>query len=139
MKRAIALILLSVAFFVPGVAQQKPVKIVFDCTSSDTLTHQAAMRHLSMMASAYPESRFELVLYGASMPMVLTGKSTVSKSIGQLVKSKNVEIKICQYTLERNKVDKSQLLPGVATVPDGIMEIVTKQGEGWAYIKEAHH
>jgi len=137
MKKAFAVAIVLVAASMVH-AQQKPVRIVFDCTSPDTLTHQAAMRHISLMASSYPDSKFELVLYGASMPMVLKGKSTVSKSIGQIVQNKNVEIKICQYTLDRNKVDKSQLLPGVNTVPDGIIEIVTKQSEGWGYIKEAH-
>jgi len=32
-------------------------------------------------------------------------------------------------------VDKSQLLPNVQIVPDGIGEIVAKQNAGWGYIK----
>ena len=38
--------------------------------------------------------------------------------------------------MKRHNVDASQLLPGVTVVPDAIMEIVTKQNEGWGYIKE---
>jgi hypothetical protein len=41
-------------------------------------------------------------------------------------------------TMKRNNVDKSQLLPGVEIVPDGIYEIISKQHEGWGYIKVAH-
>ena len=38
--------------------------------------------------------------------------------------------------MKRYNVAKGELLPGIATVPDAIMEIVEKQGEGWGYIKE---
>ena len=36
------------------------------------------------------------------------------------------------------QVDKSQLLPNVQVVPDGIGEIVAKQRAGWGYIKVGH-
>ena len=39
--------------------------------------------------------------------------------------------------MKAHNVDKSQLLPNVETVPDGIYELVSKQHEGWAYIKIA--
>ena len=38
--------------------------------------------------------------------------------------------------MKRHKIEKSQLIPGVTTVPDGILEIIMKQKEGWGYIKE---
>ena len=118
-------------------AQTKPVKIVFDVTSKDTLTQQTAIRHVSLMAESYPQSYFEVVIYGGALNMVVNGKSTVTKAIQKLESNKKVSFKVCEYTMKRMGVDKSQLLPGVSTVPDGIIEIVTKQGEGWGYIKEA--
>ena len=133
---------LTIAFTlvaISAMAQTKPVKIVFDVTSSDTLTHQAVMRHVSGMAAAYPQSTFEVVVYGSAMPMFVKGKSTVSKSIQKLANNPNVLFKVCEQTMERYKVDKSQLVTNVGTVPDGILEIVNRQAEGWGYIKEAHH
>jgi intracellular sulfur oxidation DsrE/DsrF family protein len=32
-------------------------------------------------------------------------------------------------------VDKSMLLPGVKTVPDAIYELISKQADGFGYIK----
>ena len=118
-------------------AQTKPVKIVFDVTSSDTLTHQAVLRHVSGMAKAYPQSTFEVVIYGGALPMVMKSKSSVAKGIQKLENNSNVSFKVCEETMKRYSVDKTQLLPTVGTVPDAIIEIVTKQGEGWGYIKEA--
>jgi intracellular sulfur oxidation DsrE/DsrF family protein len=39
--------------------------------------------------------------------------------------------------MKRYQVDVSQLIPGVTTVPDGILQIIKRQAEGWGYIKEA--
>ena len=119
-------------------AQTKPVKIVFDVTSSDTLIHRAALRHVSGMAKAYPQLIFEVVIYGGAIAMVQNDKSTVAKNIKLLENNSNVSFKVCEETMKRYKITKDQLLPKVGTVPDAIIEIVTKQGEGWGYIKEAH-
>jgi uncharacterized protein len=133
-------LILSIGFQLTAllaVAQAKPVKIVFDVTSRDTLTQQTAIRHVSLMAESYPQSYFEVVIYGGALNMVVNGKSTVTKAIQKLESNTKVSFKVCEYTMKRAGVDKSQLLPGVGTVPDGIIEIVTRQGEGWGYIKEA--
>jgi intracellular sulfur oxidation DsrE/DsrF family protein len=127
-----------VALSLGAFAQVKPVKIVFDVTSKDTLVHQAALRHVSLMAQSYPQSTFEVVIYGGAIAMVESGKSTVAKGIKQLEKTPNVSFKVCEVTMKRFNVTKAQLLPSVGTVPDAIMEIAYKQGEGWGYIKEAH-
>lgn len=118
-------------------AQARPVKIVFDVTSSNVEVHQATIRHVQMMSEEYPESEFEVVLYGGSIDMVLTGKSAVAEDVKKLAAKENVSFVICEFTMKRKNVPLSQLIPGVRTVPDGIMELVLKQKEGWGYIKEA--
>ena len=137
MKKYFVLMLLGLSAIAYG--QNKPVKIVFDVTSKDTLTHQAVLRHVNGMATSYPNSNFEVVVYGAAVSMFVKDQSTVSKDIETACTKKNVSFVACEQAMQRHNIDKSQLLPGVATVPDGILEIVMKQGEGWGYIKEAHH
>lgn len=88
------------------------------------------------MSEAYPDSEFEVVIYGGAIDMALDGKSTVSDQIKSFEQDNNVSFKVCEGTMKRNEVPKSLLLTGVETVPDGILEIVTKQNEGWGYIKE---
>jgi uncharacterized protein len=119
-----------------GIAQNKNAKIVFDITSKDTLAHQTVMRHIKGLAEAYPNTQLEVVVYGGALPMLMTEKSTEAKKIQELVQNKNISFRACEGTMKRYNVTKNQLLPGVATVPDAIMEIVQKQGEGWGYIKE---
>jgi intracellular sulfur oxidation DsrE/DsrF family protein len=133
------LILILLGFSAIGYAQDKPVKILFDVTSKDSLTHQAVLRHVKAMASSYTTSNFEVVVYGGAISMFVKDQSTVSNDIETVSTNKNVTFAVCAQTMKRYNIDKSQLLPGIVIVPDAIMEIVTKQGEGWGYIKEAHH
>lgn len=118
-------------------SQEPAVKIVFDVTTADEATHKSAIRHVKMMAEAYPNSEFELVMYSKAMNMALADKSVVADDMEQLAKNENVSFKICAGTMNRYEVKEEQLVKGVDVVPDGILEIVNKQAEGWGYIKEA--
>ncbi len=138
MKKYLVLIVVGACSVVVH-AQTKPVKILFDVTSKDTLTHQAVLRHVKGMSSAYADSNFEVVVYGGAITMLLKDQSTVSDAIESLGSKKNVAFAVCAETMRRQNIDQSKLIPGVVVVPDAIMEIVTKQNEGWGYIKEAHH
>ena len=131
-------ILLAIICTTVSWSQETAVKIVFDVTSADEATHKSAMRHVKMMAEAYPKSEFELVMYSKAMNMALADKSVVAEDMEKLAKNGNVSFKICQGTMNRYKVKEKQLVKGVEVVPDGIVEIVNKQAEGWGYIKEAH-
>lgn len=138
MKKYFLLIFLGCcSFFVQS--QSKPVKILFDVTSKDSLTHQAVLRHVKGMSATYKDSDFEVVVYGGAISMLLKDKSTVSSDIAAATNNKNVSFAVCAETMKRYQIQENELLPGVVVVPDAIMEIVTKQGEGWGYIKEAHH
>jgi intracellular sulfur oxidation DsrE/DsrF family protein len=71
--------------------------------------------------------------------MVLKEGSPFAEKIKELDVNDRVSIKVCEGTMKRYEVDKSDLLPDVQTVPDAIMEIVRKQSQGWGYIKESHN
>ena len=136
MKTYINLIYAFVFSFM-AFAQETPVKIVFDVTSKDTKVHSSAMRHVKAMAQAYPDSKFELVVYSGAIDMVLKDKSSVAADMEALAKNENVSFVVCEGTMARDHITPDQLVPGVISVPDGILEIIKRQSEGWGYIKEA--
>lgn len=117
--------------------QEKSYNIVFDLTSADTLDHKSVIRWLEGISKSHPEAKLEVVFYGQSLGMVSIGKSIVSEQVVRLSENKNLSFKVCEQAMKRLQVDKSQLLPGVQTVPDGIYELVARQAEGWGYIKAA--
>jgi intracellular sulfur oxidation DsrE/DsrF family protein len=119
-------------------SQKTEIKVVFDVTSKNVKTHQMTVRHVELMSNSYPDSQFEVVLYGGSIEMALNEKSTVKNAIQLLSKKDNIDFVICEASMRKHKVEKQDLIEGFKIVPDGILEIVEKQQNGWGYIKEAH-
>jgi uncharacterized protein len=117
---------------------QKDYKVVFDLTSGDSLSQQMAIRWMNEVIKADPTAQVELVMFGKGLPLAITGKSAVADGVAQIVNSKQVNIYVCAVAMANQKIDKSQLLPGIQTVPDGIYEVISKQRQGWGYIKVAH-
>ena len=118
-------------------AQTAPYNVVFDLTSKDTNDHKSVVRWLDLISKERPDAKLEVVLYGQSLDMVVKDRSVVAPALARFVDNKNVSIKVCAATLKRFNVDASQLLQGVTTVPDGIYQIISRQKEGWGYIKAA--
>ncbi len=119
-------------------SQTTDYKVVFDMTSADTVNQKSVIREIGLIEGANPNAQLEVVIYGEGLSFVLKNNSTQADKIVQMLTNKNVSVKVCAITMKRNNVDASQLLPGVQMVPDGIYEIITKQHEGWGYIKVAH-
>ncbi|WP_018477725.1 DsrE family protein [Pontibacter roseus] len=109
-------------------------KIVYDLSVADTTMHAGLMRQLNNIKRGWPDAQIEVVVHGKALNLLVTGKSTQANAIKEL-QAKGVVFAACENTMKRAKVEKSQLLPNIPTVPMGIGEIVSKQEEGWSYIK----
>ena len=116
-------------------AAQKDYNVVFDFTSKDSIDHKTIIRWLNEVSKAEPTAKMEVVMYGQGTSLVVKGKSLVPDDVTRLAANKNISFRVCAIALKNQGIDKSQLLPGVETVPDGIYEVVSKQREGWGYIK----
>jgi intracellular sulfur oxidation DsrE/DsrF family protein len=119
-------------------AKPQPYRVVFDLTSRDTLEQKAVLRWLKEVGTSSPEAKMEVVMYAKGFELVMPEKSLFIPEIKEAMKNPNVTFTVCAIALKNNNVEKSQLLPGVGTVPDGIHEIVMKQQDGWGYIKVMH-
>ena len=119
-------------------AQQSDYKVVFDFTSKDTINQQTLLREMGLIKQYNPDAKVEAVIYGQGISLVTKGVSTRAEEVARLSSQKDVSFKVCAMSLKRQHMDESQLLPGVGTVPDGIYEIISKQRDGWGYIKVAH-
>ena len=132
------LFILPLMMFSAVLSAQPNYKVVFDVTSQDTLDHKLAIRWANEVLKAEPTAQVEIVLFGKSLAMITQQKSIVAADIIKLTANKNATVKVCKVAMKANNVDVSQLVPGVQTVPDGIYEIISKQREGWGYIKVSH-
>jgi len=109
-------------------------EVVFDITSKDVAAQQQVIREAGLIKEAHPEAKVEVVLYGKSLDLILKDKSTHVEDVQKLV-SEGVAFRVCHIAMDHHHITESQLIKGVGTVPDGIYEIISKQKQGWGYIK----
>ena len=137
MKKIFLLSSITLMMFQLALAQKAPYKVVFDVTSKDTLVHQMVIRWIKEIENLAPEAQIEVVFYAKSLDMITKEKSVVSTDVIKYAANKNVSFKVCEVAMKNNGVERNQLLDGVSTVPDGIYEIISRQHDGWGYIKAA--
>ena len=109
--------------------------MVFDLTSKETMAHKAVIRWINEISKSTPDAKLEVVFYGQSLNMVVKNKSVVADDVTKFAATKNISFKVCDIAMKNHNIDKSELLPGVEIVPDGIYEIITKQKEGGDILK----
>jgi len=75
----------------------------------------------------------EIVVYGPGIGM-LKLESPVAARIAGALKS-GMHIVACENTLKAQKLTRADMLPDIAYVPAGVVELMQKQQQGFAYIR----
>ncbi len=75
----------------------------------------------------------EIVVYGPGIGM-LKGDSAVASRIGDALKN-GVKVVACENTMRAQKLTYNDMLPKIGYVPAGVVELMKKQQEGFAYIR----
>jgi len=114
---------------------QKNYKVVFDLTSKDSSDQKSVIRWLNEVSKAEPNAQMEVVMYGQGLDLVTKGKSAVADEVERLAQNRNIAFKVCRVAMKAHHLELNDLLQGVQTVPDGIYEVISKQQQGWGYIK----
>ena len=136
MKKIFALILLCFAGIATK-AQNAPYRVIFDLTSKEPANQQAVIRQVKAIMELRPDATLEVAMYSEGISLVTKENSPHRKDVETLIKDKKVVFKVCGYTLKRKDIAPSALIEGVQVVPDAIYDIITRQKEGWGYIKVA--
>jgi len=116
-------------------AQTEKHMIVFDLNSKDTSVQSTVLRQFSNILKAAPDAELELVCHGQAIFMFVSDKFYFEEKVKELKAKGNVSFKICANSMKRYNVDKSQINPLGDIVPIAMLEISSKEKEGWSYIK----
>jgi intracellular sulfur oxidation DsrE/DsrF family protein len=119
-------------------SRPRPYNVVFDLTSADPIDQQAVLRWITEVKALNPETRTEVVMYGRGLDLVIAAKTARAAEVAKAIADLHAEFKVCAIAMKNQRLDRSQLLPNVEIVPDGIGEIVARQNGGWGYIKVGH-
>ena len=75
----------------------------------------------------------EIVVYGPGIGM-LKADSTAASRVNEALAS-GVKVVACENTMQAQKLSKADMLSNVGYVSAGVVELMQRQQEGWAYIR----
>ena len=109
--------------------------VVIEVTSADSLVWKGVMNNVKHLKEKWGNNvQIEVVSHGPGIGMLVTAKTTEQKKIAEL-KKMGVGFLACENTMRAKKFSKELIIPEAGFVPSGVVEIVTKQEEGWSYLK----
>ena len=75
----------------------------------------------------------EIVAYGPGIGM-LKSDSVVGNRIGEALGT-GIKVAACENTMRGQKLQKGDMLGGISYVGAGVVEIMQRQQQGWAYLR----
>ena len=128
---------LPVAAFAQAQVQAQPVRnrAVFQVTDNDPARWNMILNNMVNLKEGVGSEGvdIELVAYGPGITM-LKADSPVKHRIADAVKS-GVQVNACQNTMNGMKLTPADMQPEIGYVPSGVVEVMKKQQQGWAYIR----
>lgn len=75
----------------------------------------------------------EIVAYGPGLGM-LKGNSPLAARVADALKN-GIKVVACENTMHAQKLVAADMLPAIGYVPAGVVELMMKQQQGYAYIR----
>ena len=136
--RAVLACVLCFAFAAPAVnAQQASVRprVVIQVSDADPAKWNLALNNAKNIQTDLGAKNvdIEIVAYGPGIGM-LKAESVAGNRVDEALKD-GVKVLACENTMRNQKLAKEDMLPKVGYVSAGVVEIMEKQQQGWAYIR----
>jgi hypothetical protein len=130
---------LALATVIAATASAQPVpqrnRIVIQVSDGDAAKWNLALNNARNLQSDLGERNveIEIVAYGPGIGM-LKLESPVANRIGE-AKDAGVKVMACENTMKAQKLVRADMLTGLGYVGAGVVEIMRRQQEGWAYLR----
>ena len=113
----------------------KPNRVVMQVSDNDPGKWNLALNNAKNLQADLGAGNveIEIVAYGPGIGM-LKADSIVGNRIGDAL-GQGVKVSACENTMHGQKLVKADMLDGIGYVPAGVVEIMRKQQQGWAYLR----
>ena len=115
--------------------EAKPNKVVVQVSDADPHKWTLALSNAYNVQTGLGADTvdLEIVVYGPGIGM-LKRDSTVADRIASAMKS-GIKVVACENTMAAQKLTQADMLPNIGYVPAGVVELMQKQQQGYAYIR----
>lgn len=116
-------------------ASQPKAKVVFQVSDGDASKWNLALNNAknAQQELGADKVQIEIVAYGPGIGM-LKADSTASNRVMEAVQS-GMKVVACENTMTAQKLTKADMNSSISYVPAGVVELMKRQFEGWAYIR----
>jgi hypothetical protein len=138
MRRSLLLLALA-ASIAPRlvVAQEAPrrTRVVVQVSDADPVRWNLALNNVRNLQDELGAANVtvEIVAYGPGIAMLKFDAPTNSR-ISEAVKN-GVAVQACENTMRNQKLVRADMHPNVTYVPAGVVQIIQRQQQGWAYLR----
>jgi intracellular sulfur oxidation DsrE/DsrF family protein len=110
-------------------------RVVIQVSDGDASKWNLALNNARNLQSDLGEGNveIEIVAYGPGIGM-LKLDSPVGNRIGE-ARDAGVKVMACENTMKAQKLVRADMLNGIGYVGAGVVEIMQRQQEGWAYLR----
>lgn len=110
-------------------------KVVFQVSDNDPAKWNLTLNNVRNVQVDLGEDKVvaEIVVYGPGIAM-LKGDSSVAQRVADAL-GKRVKVVACENTMKAQKLGYADMLPNIGYVPAGVVELIQRQADGYAYIK----
>jgi len=110
-------------------------RVIFQVSDNDPAKWNLALNNVRNIQADLGAKNvdIEVVSYGPGIGM-LRADSPVASRIDETLLA-GVKVIACENTMKGQKLERKDMLNGIAYVPAGVVELVEKQQQGWAYIR----
>ena len=116
-------------------AQAERQRIVLQVSDNDPAKWNLALNNARNLQADLGRDKVqvEIVAYGPGLNM-LKAESKVADRLAQALDN-DVGLMACENTMRNTKTKREDMYGGIGYVPAGVVHILKRQREGWAYIR----
>ncbi len=110
-------------------------KVVFQVSDNDPAKWNLTLNNVRNVQADLGDNKVtaEVVVYGPGIAMLKAG-SPVAQRVADAL-GKDVKVVACENTMRAQKLTYDDMLPKIGYVPAGVVELIQRQADGYAYIK----
>ncbi|HEY4372593.1 MAG TPA: DsrE family protein [Burkholderiales bacterium] len=117
-------------------AQATPkTRVVFQVSDADPAKWNLTLNNVKNVQAdlGAQNVEIEVVAYGPGIGF-LKLESVAGERVREVL-GHGVSVAACENTMHNQKLTKQDMLPGISYVPAGVVELIKRQQQGWAYIR----
>lgn len=110
-------------------------KLLLQVSDADPATWSLALANARNVQSAFGARNvdIEIVAYGPGLRMLVL-ESPMSERVRELIAA-GVRVVACENTMQVQKLSRDDMLPSLDYVRAGVVEVVLRQQQGYAYVR----